>query len=670
MLERAAPTLRASPAALPALVALGLLVALGASEAGFFPVGTDARPGIGWYSAALLALALLAVCVVALGLPRSLPRPVLAAIGLLAAYTAWGYLSIAWADQQGEALDGANRTAMYLVLFSLFALWPVEARTALALMGLLGLGIAGLGLVELLRANGSAEPLGYFIDARLAEPAGYINANVALWTIGAFACLALAHAREAPVVLRGPALGGAGLLSALALMGQSRGWFLALPLAVLFFVAFAPGRARALAAAVAVALGVLLASGPILAVHDEFTPGGFDGLLADATGAILSVTGVLTLIGLAAALVERRVRIEERLGRLIGGAIACGVGLVVVVGVAASAGWPGDDVRDAWNDFKEGGEAPRAGSDRLGAAGTNRYDFWSVAWELFEEKPIHGIGIENFQQEYLRRGDSTERPRYPHSLELGVLSQTGLVGGLLLGGALGAALLAALRTARRGPPARAAAAAGCAVVFAYWLAHASVDWFWEFPALTGTALAMLGLATAVDRPAEYTAGSGPGRRRLPLVAAALAGLGLVLALGAVWLSERDIARATEGWPRDPGAAFDRLERAGDLNPLSPRPPLYAAFIALQLGDKQRAEREFRDAREREPGGVFTLLELGALASERGDRREALALVEEATARSPRDRIVLESLLTLSEGRRLRTGPLNRRILRRTRARAD
>src|SRR5215217_7418678 len=88
--QQAGAFVRAGPVVVPALVAVGVLIALAATEAGF-----HARH---WYAAGLF---------------------------LLAAYTAWSYLSIAWADQPGPAWDGANRTAMYLVLVALFALWPL-----------------------------------------------------------------------------------------------------------------------------------------------------------------------------------------------------------------------------------------------------------------------------------------------------------------------------------------------------------------------------------------------------------------------------------------------------------------------------------------------------------------------------------------------------------------
>ena len=149
---------------LPILVlALALFAFLAGDEGGFRQ--TTFLPA---------TLALLALLVVALlALPRPSPRRAAAwAIGLLAAYAVWSYLSILWADQQGIALDGANRTAMYAIVFALFALWPVKGRVAALLLAAYALGIAGIGLVELLRASGSNDPIGFFYEGRLSEPTG------------------------------------------------------------------------------------------------------------------------------------------------------------------------------------------------------------------------------------------------------------------------------------------------------------------------------------------------------------------------------------------------------------------------------------------------------------------------------------------------------------------
>ena len=324
---------------MPALIATGVLIALGASEAGFHPTS--------WYAAGLFLLGLLVVTLFTLGVPRGLPRTVLAALLLFAAYTGWTYLSIIWAGRQGAAWEGANRTAVYLVVLALFALWPFDARGVRIVLGALGLGIAALGMVELLRAGASAQPAGFFIDVRFSEPAGYMNANAALWTLGLLPCLYLAAAREVPAPLRGAALGGAGLLASLALMAQSRGWVLALPLALIAWLIFSPRRVRLAAAIAAAAAGTLAVSGPVLAIHDDYSPERLGILLADATAAVLTMAGVLALLGTAAALVDRRVSVgataARRLGRVVGAiaAIALVGACVVFVAGAGQSGHQG-----------------------------------------------------------------------------------------------------------------------------------------------------------------------------------------------------------------------------------------------------------------------------------------------------------------------------------------
>jgi hypothetical protein len=637
----------------PALLATAVIVVLGGSEAGFAFTA--------WYPAALFMLGLLVVSLLALGLPRGIPRAVVVALTLFAAYTAWTYLSITWASQQGPAWDGANRTAMYLIVLALFALWPFDARGATAVLGLLGLGIAGLGLVELLNANGATPPGASFIDVRFSEPAGYMNANAALWTTGMLPCLFLASRREVPLPLRALALGGAGLLAGLALLAQSRGWVLALPLALALFLCLCPGRVRLFAAIAAVGVAGLAVSGAVLAVHDDYSPERFDAMLADATGAILLAAAALVAVGLVAALIDRRIEPGPTASRRIGLAAAALVGVAVVaggVGYAAREGSPIGKLGDAWEEFKEGGTGPQAGGSRFAPGATNRYDFWRVAWDAFADQPLGGMGVEQFQEEYLRSGESGEQPRYAHSFELGVLSQTGLVGALLLFGSLVAGLAAALRS-RAGPrPARAAAAAAVAL-FGYWLLHASVDWLWEFVALCGPALAALAMAGAL---APRTAAATPRPLRRPVLAlAALPVLAISASFVFPWLAALEVERASESWGANPEAAFSRLDRAHDLNPLSARPALTAATIALRLDRVTLAERRFREALAREPNNEYALLELGAIASVRGDRGSALRLLGRAHMLSPRDDEIAAALRRVRRGRVLSVQLLNRRI---------
>src|SRR5262249_32549029 len=152
-------------------------------------------------------------------------------------------------------------------------------------------------------------------------------------------------------------------------------------------------------------------------------------------------------------------------------------------------------ISNAWHSFTQGYQQS-SGANRLASGlGSNRYDFYRVALRVFADHPIGGAGSDNYFQQYLRLGHSSETPHYPHSVELRTLEETGIVGALILLTTLGAALLAAGRAMYRNRDALAVAVAGGATVaFIYWLAHGSFDWFWEFAGLGAPAFALLGLA--------------------------------------------------------------------------------------------------------------------------------------------------------------------------------
>jgi O-antigen ligase/polysaccharide polymerase Wzy-like membrane protein len=647
-----------------ALVGVGVVVALGASGGGYEPTA--------WYPAALFLLALLAVTLLARPGRGRPPRAVVAALSLLAAYALWSHLSIAWADDQGAAVQGAGRALLYAVVFALFALWPLDSRSAWIVTGAFGLGVAGLGLVELLRLDAASEPAGFFIDRRLSEPVGYHNANVALWFIGFWPCLVLAARREVPAPLRAVGLAGAGLLLGLALMGQSRGWLFSLPVVLAFFVAVVPGRARVLVALALTGLAGLVMAGPVLDVHDGFTTGPeLNELVGDAARTILLASGALAAIGLGLALLDRNVQPRPEMARAAGRAVGV-LAAVAVVGAAAvwvaRSGDPVDEVSDAWEEFKSG-ELPRQDESRFtGSLGSGRYDMWRVAWERFEEEPLTGIGADNFQQDYLQRGRTVERPVHPHSLEIRVLSQTGVVGAILLLGAVACAGAAAARARRRAPPAFAAPVAAAMTVFAYWLVHGSVDWFWEIPALGAGAFAMLGVAVAAAPRAEGGPDLAGGPRLSKRArAAALAGGGLCLVAAAVvlgvgWIAERHVDRALDIWRTAPDEARSELDSAADLNPFTSWPALVSGSIAIERGELQRARAAFQAALERNPREHYALLELGAIASELGDRRTALVRLRQAARLSPRDRITAATLRDVRRGRTVDTRELGRRIL--------
>ena len=652
-----------APALPSQLLGVGVLLVMVASEAGYGDTN--------WPPAALLMLGLLAVTAVVVGLPRRPGALQLAGLALFAGYAAWSFLSITWAGVTADAWEAANRTSAYLVVVALFLLWPAGPRGVRLLLAAFSLGVAAVGVVELLRADASATPGGFFIDVRFAEPAGYINANVAMWTLGLFGCVATAAFPRAHPALRGAALGGATLLAGLALLGQSRGWVFALPLALLVLLVISPDRLRIALGSILIAAALLPIRQTLLDVHDEYSPARLDGLLSDATAALMLVTVIAGAVGALWAYAERRPTPDEgtrrRLARATG-ALLVALALGAAVVALAAIDDPTGKLSDTWTEFKQGysDEPPSESESRFASAGSNRYDFWTVAWHGFEDEPLRGLGAENFQRLYLTEGRSTEKPRYPHSLELEVLSGLGIVGALLLGGALLALVAAAGRALFASREARGAAAAALGI-FAYWFLHASVDWFWAFFALTGSALAALAMAASLgSAPApagQEAAERRSGGRTVALVAGGLAVALLALSIAAPWLSAREVNHAGDVWRQDPDAAFDALDRAETLNPLSTVPGATAGTIALRLDRTREAEEHFRQVLEDDPENAYAALELGLIASAEGRRREATRMLELALEQNPRDPLVMEVLDRVAAGKRVSPSAVNARIAR-------
>lgn len=660
--SRPTSLLSAAPAVLPALLATLIFSVWATSEAGYLTAD--------WYPGALFLVALLAVTAGAVPVRiRAVPRPVLLALGFLAAFTAWSFLTIAWADDGGEAWDGANRTLLYLVVFALFALWPMRGDAALLTVTAWVLGLTVVATVTLLEVDAARFPLDHYLAQRLAEPSSYVNANAALFLMPGWAAVLLSGRREVPWWLRAPLAGGATILAGVALMGQSRGAVYAVPIVLLVVFLALPGRVRHFAALLPLAAACAVIGPVVLRSSDKIDAGKSPtDAVAPLAPTILGAALAVTLVVAAIALLERRVatpRTERAAHRALAGV---GLALALAAGVTgwALAGGPVEAARDGWDSFKQGYQDEQGGRLFTSGLGSNRYDFYRVSLNAFRDQPITGIGADNFAQDYLERRRSDESPRYPHSLQMRTLAQTGLIGALLLLGAIACALWAALRAARRRDDRLGAAvAAAVTVSFVYWLVHGSVDWFWEFAGLGAPAWAAIGLACALlPRAPRLPADAEPeppGRVPVQAIAIGLFALVAAVSLALPWIAETQTRRAAGTWPRDLRLAEDRLDQAASLNPLSERPYLVAGTIALRRDDLAGAEREFAEALERNRRSHYAALELGAIASARGERALALRLLRRAVELNPRDELTRQTLERARRGRRIDVERLNNEI---------
>jgi hypothetical protein len=641
---------------LPAIPALAILLWWTAVDGGYDRLKW--MPG----SVVLVALAGLSL---ALGggtvLRRS--RAALIATAGLTLYTVWSFVSIWWAGAPGPAFEGSLRTLTFLAAWILFASLPWTVPRLEALVTAFVLGVGAIGVITVLRVAAAADPRLHMIDARLAEPLTYQNANAALWAMAAFPALLLASRRATAAIARPPLLATATLCLGLGALAQSRGWLFGLPVIVAVMLLATPGRVRVLLAAIPVCAGVALALPALLEVYEVGGGRVPSEAVADvrvafdaAARTLLTVTAGVLVVGVLIALADRRVSIPatvaRRGSRAVGGlAVVAAVAAGIVV-VHATNGDPAGTARDAWagfKDFEGSGDGDASGS-RFTELGSSRYDFWRVSVDLWQDNVLTGTGQDNFAQAYLReRRSSFEEPRWTHSLELRLLVHTGLIGLLLFGAWIVAALWAVVarpRTPRGAEQRRIAILAAMPLIV--WLVHGSVDWLWEYPALSGAAIGLAGAAAVVGR-------SSTGRPLRKPAAAAVGAIALLAALAYLppYFAERHIKQAARGWAYDPAWAYDQLDRSQALNGLSSQAWLIEGTIALQLEDYRHARMALREAADREPQDWFAHFQLGQLATLQGDRRAARAAYAEALERNPRDAFIRDALRRLDSGQPVR-----------------
>ena len=640
----------ASRFSLPVSTAVAIKVGLGATGLGICVVWAWHDGGFApeeWLPGGLVLLGLLCTASASVEVRsrlRARPLPLV----LFGLYAAWCYLSILWAQVPADALNGANRTLAYWLVFALFTGLDLSERFGSAIVLAWGVALAALGVVELLRAATAATNAGVFDQGRLSAPISYADGDAALFLSACLALVVLASRKQAPAVWRLTACIGAVALADLSVLCQSRGSLIWFPCAVVLYLAVARGKLRALAHIAIVAAAVAPAVPALLQVYSSAVTGHRGGAEA-VRGALVWMggTAVLATIGLAVLLIfERRVTLSRRTRVFIGTSIAVIVGAAVVSSaVIAADHHPVSRVERAWRDFTTNrAAAPTKAAHFASGFGTSRYDVWRVAVRQFIAHPLTGVGADNFIVGYLRHRRTHETSRYPESVELRTFSETGIIGAVLFLGFLGIAFRRAGHAARRSRSPGLALA--CLVGAGYWLLHASTDWFWELPALTGAGLALLAIAAA-PTPTEPSPVRKTTVRALEVAVAAGAALVAAAALAIPWASVSLIDAAVA---RGPGpSSYSLLDTAATLNPWSEQPALARATLAARAGRWGQERRAFRDALLRDPYDWYAYLMLGIIAG----RQHHAALARKELARA--HRLSPEDLVVAWAQKRLRWG---------------
>jgi hypothetical protein len=624
----------------PAFLLLACAIVLGPFDGGY------ARTV--WSPVALFLLALFVLVLVVAAPARSdRSRRIDLAVALFGAFVLWSYASILWADVPGDAWEGANRTALFWLGFTIVTLrpWPVAAARWALLLVAWGLSLVAAGVLVATATSGDVP--GLFIEGRLSEPIGYANALAALWLIGFWPAVHLAVSQELARPVRAVSLGAATVLLTTSLLSQSRGSALGFLVTAVVFLLLHPRRWAALAA-LAVPLGaVAVGWDDLTRVRQVADSGALTDALADARLFVV-IASVLAVGGCAAAmLAARRLVGPDRFSAaarrrgdraFLGLAAAAAVAGVIVL--ALSGSW----IEERWESFKvtDYGEVETGETRFTGSLGSGRYDFYRVALDEFAAHPIAGIGAENFGVPYLEQRRTLEAPRYVHSLPLSILAQLGIVGSLLALGFAGVVAAAIARVRRIGSPAAGGVAVGALAGALAWLVHGGVDWLWEFPALSLLAFGLLGIAARVDERAfagTRSTSDGPLRSwpARALVGVVVVALGVSLALpGASARYERQATEAST-----PAAAMSRLDRAATLDPLSADALITRAIVGRNAGLGAQARQDLASALDREPKNWFAFLELGLLDAQQRRWADAERSLRRAQALNPRQGAIAE-----------------------------
>jgi O-Antigen ligase len=616
-------------AALLPLVLVGAIIAWWGWKAGAY-FGVVFLPGF------IILLALLAALLLFAPWPARLRGPDRVALFALLGLAGLTLFSALWSPTPDVAISDAQRVLSYAVAF-VVGLWLcllLGRRMLLALAPLAGAGaiVALATLVALWTGSDAAE---FFeVDSTLRYPLGYRNAVAAFFLMALWPMLTLAASRDLDWRVRGFLLATSTLSIELAMLAQSRSSVFAVVAGAAVLVAAHPNRLRILGWLALAALPAAFALPWLLDVYQAEGGKTAESIppLHAACRAMV-VTSLLSLgVGFAAARAGRRFELAPVARRRIGSVLLAGLAVLALVGVFAisrSEGGPGgfferhiDQLSAGTPDLTE--EGSRFGFDLRSSRG----DFWRVAVDDFADHPIAGTGAGGFRSSFLvERRSSSVQPEDPHSVELLMGSELGLPGLLLFGAFAIGATIAVLRARRLGPAA-ATLGAGALAVGAYWLMHASAEWFWAYPAITLPMAYAIGAATApsVLRPAP----SGRSRTRL-----ALAGAAVIAAISMVpfFLSERYTDHALDTWQADIDKAYSELEDAADLNPASARPLVTEAVIAESAGDRQRALGALDRAEERTPD-EWTLYYLEARILAPVDRAGAERALGEARRLNP------------------------------------
>jgi O-Antigen ligase/Tetratricopeptide repeat len=603
-----------------------------------------------WAPLTLGAIILLVV-VALVARPHLTNTGVVASVGL-GLLVALSFASILWAESRDSAWMSSNQIALYAAIFGIGLLAIRELRTARTVMLILGAPalLASVVLAVIFATGGGGND---FLLGRLDVPIGYVNGTAGLLAMGIWPWLSLAEVASSRRV-RVAAMTAAGLIAAIAVTTQARALLPAFLIATVLVMIAAPNRTRRgvhlliVAAAVAVSahwtLQLYSSTGPVQAfAPPSHTLRGAG--LAILVGGLLAAGLKLGLESVTSRVAEvTRLRLSRRLGQTMLIAVAAGA---VAIGVGAHG-----RISTQWNDFTHLNAEQSASNRFLAIGGGFRYDLWRVALDEFKSDPIAGVGAGNYDDSYYRLRDNPQSVTVPHSLEMEVLAELGVLGlvGLLL--FCGAVLRGGMARGRRTLAGQDAGLKVAALgMFTAWLAATSVDWLYNIPGLAGMAILAAAILVApspapapspspAPAPVPAAPAQGRGRAGQAMLVVALTLLAFVAAsLGRQYVAALYSNSGHGLVSKDPVQALQKLKTAEQLDPWSMQTQYAVASAYAHLNDYGAARDALVHAQQLEPENYVPPALLGDIATRAGDHATAATAYRRALKLDPREPVL-------------------------------
>jgi O-antigen ligase/polysaccharide polymerase Wzy-like membrane protein len=587
-----------------------------------------AAAGGGYFPTATAAVALMALWGTGVALAFSRPRLGRADFVFIGAFALLAFSVVARAGLSTDAL----RITAYLALIVGALVVAVDPRAALTASTLGTLPVCAYALATRLVPErlGRFDPVAGY---RLSEPLQYWNA------LGIFAAIGLIAAFGLAVERRALAAAAVPTLALTVYFTFSRGAWLALAVGIACLIALIRERLSAVVCALVIAPWAALVVAFATRL-DALTHLRVSLDQAAHEGARLALLLSVATIGAGASVLalgrlESRVHVPPTARRAFGAMLLATLALVVVA-LSAHEGSPATLAKRAQAAFEA---SPPKVTDDLNTrlfsfSGSGRALIWKAAWDEFRTAPLLGTGPGTFERHWLRERASEIKVRDAHSLFLETLAELGVVGLALLLTALLIPVYAAVK-ARRHPLVPAAFGA-----YVAYLVHAGVDWDWEMPAVTLTAL-LIGAALVVASRGEPPQLSPRLRRAGLAVTLGLLAFAFVGLAGNLALSKSARAARAGDW----SGALHEAKRAQTLAPWSPEPDRRIGNAELALDRSSRARASYKRAIGKAPEDWSLWFDL-ARASTGPEQRRALA---RASALNPLGRELAQLRAELSQG---------------------